>query len=286
MKSPFEKILAKILIVQLKRIEYNFANALKSPNPEFIHDLRVAIRRARFALRLFSPFVSNLKSNKIRKSLDVLNSKFGEVRDIDITILRVKKYSEKKKISGAEIGKLSKALSLKRQDTRQEMLKAIDPVYYEKVIASVKELIDGLEKIKSRSYKENSVSSMINKLANAHLNKLSKWEDKKIDILSSEDLHNIRIAFKRIRYLIEFFSMFKVQKTFKEKIAIFVSFQDVLGRHQDALTVIGIVKKVSLEVGLDKEDILCIIKAEERRARKSRDEFRKKWKQFCKHPKF
>ncbi len=75
------------------------------------------------------------------------------------------------------------------------------------------------------------VYSVVPSLIENHYDKvLTKREG--IHEASLEDLHRLRIYFKRLRYLCEFFSAC-YGKSLKELIGEFVEFQDVLGDVQD-----------------------------------------------------
>lgn len=54
--GTIKSVLAEILTNQLHYIEYNYNALFETSNSERLHDLRVAIRRTRFALRLFASF--------------------------------------------------------------------------------------------------------------------------------------------------------------------------------------------------------------------------------------
>ena len=104
-----------------------------------------------------------------------------------------------------------------------------------------------------------------------------RWGDWNFKKLSSKDLHKIRIDFKRARYLEEFLLTCGMRrKDFKNDIGIFTFFQDILGKHHDALTVIKNVKEASEDIGLNKADIRKVIKSEKMRAKNTKIEFANK----------
>jgi len=279
-----ESALAEILANQLRRIEYNYNGALKGAKPEFLHDMRVAIRRARFALRLFAPFVDSEKCYKIRESLAALNSKSGAVRDLDISIGRLKILFIKHRLNPGIRNRIFSELLAQHKKARGYMLKVLTSSRYEDTIGSIDNFIKELKAIKSAPCKDKDMGKVLNKLTKEHLDKLAKWGNWNVKELSSGDLHKMRIDFKRARYLMEFYLLCKPpQKDIKKDIASFAFFQDILGKHQDALTVINKIKKVSEDIGLDSADVKKIIKSEKRRAKKNRAELGEKWKQFRDH---
>jgi CHAD domain-containing protein len=67
----------------------------------------------------------------------------------------------------------------------------------------------------------------------AVLDRMSKWLNRSAASLSSNDLHELRIEFKGLRYTTEFFSDLYAGKM-RRVIRGFVQFQDCLGLFQDA----------------------------------------------------
>lgn len=72
---------ASACLIQLQR---NEAGAIASENPEFVHQARVAIRRLRSALKLFSPALSVDFIAVYSPRWQELARKLGEVRDWDV----------------------------------------------------------------------------------------------------------------------------------------------------------------------------------------------------------
>src|SRR5208337_559682 len=65
--------------------------------------------------------------------------------------------------------------------------------------------------------------------------KLALWMDHAPQTLTDPELHRIRILFKRLRYMCEFFRPLLGEEA-TGLIGSFVGFQDCLGLHQDAAT--------------------------------------------------
>jgi len=276
-----EALLAGILANQLRRIEFNYDGAREGSDPERLHDLRVAIRRARFALRLFAPFVDSAKCHKIRESLAGLNSKSSEVRDLDISIGRLKILFIKHRMDTGIRNKIFRELLERHKQARHHMLKALTSSCYEETISSISGFIKELKEKRSGSCKGENIGRIFNKLTRVHADKLSNWGNWSSKDLSSKDLHKMRIDFKRARYLMEFLSACnEAQKSVKKYETVFESLQDILGKHQDSMTVIKNVREASEKAGLDDVDIKKIVKSEKKRAKKSRTEFESRWEKL------
>jgi CHAD domain-containing protein len=283
--NSVESALAGILTDHLRGIEHNYNGTLNGSDPRCLHDMRVAIRRARFALKLFAPLVNKKKCNKIRESLGVLSLRSGEVRDLDISIARLKKLFTKKQFSLDIRKKLFSELSYRHKKARRRMLETLTSSLYADTIRLIREFIKELKEISPEPCKDGKIGKTFNNFTKELSGKLLKWGKWNIKKLSSKNLHKMRIDFKRARYLTEFIlTCGLAQKDTKKDMAMFAFFQDILGKHHDALTVTKKVKKASENIGLYEADVEKIIKSEKMRAKKSRKEFLYKWRKLRETP--
>jgi CHAD domain-containing protein len=59
--------------------------ALHTEDPEYIHQMRVAMRRLRAALRIFSPLLpTRLHLSVLKEVFTPLMAQLGQVRDLDV----------------------------------------------------------------------------------------------------------------------------------------------------------------------------------------------------------
>ena len=74
----------RILGGEAWRMKANAPGAVKDLDSEFVHDLRVATRRARFACRLFAAVLGEQRRDGIRAELSWIAGLLGGVRDLDV----------------------------------------------------------------------------------------------------------------------------------------------------------------------------------------------------------
>jgi len=72
--------------ILLRRLAFEVGHAAGAPNPESIHDLRVAVRRLNVCLRVFARFYPEKAGKRIRDRLGTLMELAGAVRNLDITL--------------------------------------------------------------------------------------------------------------------------------------------------------------------------------------------------------
>ena len=78
---------------QLTTMLLNEAGARFGDDPEFVHDMRVAIRRARAAAKLYGNYFRARSIRRIRKGLQRTARALGAVRDLDVAILRLESFA-------------------------------------------------------------------------------------------------------------------------------------------------------------------------------------------------
>lgn len=179
----------------------NESGARESDDPEFIHQLRVALRRLRSALRLFSPalpaaFVDNW-SDGLKEAADGL----GAARDLDVMLAEVLSPVAESGLADDSTQRLI-AMAVDRRDrektaTREQLLAAS---HGRQMLALAADLMalesDALVK-----------SANLTTFARLQLTQLRKRARKRYSAaadLHPDRLHALRVALKRLRYGVEF----------------------------------------------------------------------------------
>ena len=73
----------------LEHLQQNHPGAVASDDPEYIHQMRVATRRLRAALRLFAPVLPEHFAESLRTPLSVLMKQLGLARDLDVLLAEI-----------------------------------------------------------------------------------------------------------------------------------------------------------------------------------------------------
>lgn len=176
-----------------------------SDDPESIHRMRVASRRLRTALVIFQDCLPVKKSEKFRKKIRKLAGSLGEARDADVKIEFLKEFlsrlPEKKYNDGI------KRLLLRTEQARKKLqpglVKSIDD-------AVNNGLFEEMEKAFKNSFQKGKSGNSIRK----KFQKETKWRLEEVmeyeNIIKLpervEELHDMRIAVKHLRYCLEFFT--------------------------------------------------------------------------------
>ncbi len=219
----------QILKTNLEKLKKNAAHILRTFDPEKIHDMRVAMRRLRAAIKTFKRILPN-KAQKIRAELRKMSLILGKKRDLDVFSEFIRKTVNAKSIS---LQKLAKQSDQSRKQIRS-MLKS----------KRYARLIESLEQLKAVSTRQNILKVSRNRIRK-ELNKVLEIGSSIHSKVDDKALHKFRISIKKLRYVSEFFEpifskyIFSL-KSFIEKTK---KVQDILGEHQDAISGISMLHR-------------------------------------------
>ena len=108
----------KVLGQQTVKMRANIAGTIEGEDPEYLHDLRVATRRLRSALRLFAGVLGPRRSDALRRDLGWMAQHLGTVRDLDVFILNLREQARRLGEADAIAALLTAELVRRRQPAR------------------------------------------------------------------------------------------------------------------------------------------------------------------------
>lgn len=243
----------------LQRVNNRVIKYLKDPNAKQIHDVRTAIRR------LDATFLTLPKKYRNGSSLSeyVLKCKElfkvnSEIRDFDIIYEKLQKYpSNAQRDSVIEVLKATRGSSLEHAKTLARSVKSTD----------ISKIIDRI------GVTEKELQKRYNKILSRLISKIeSTFPDVLTNPLAIEELHDLRIACKKLRYMLELLpdenkSAMQIRKTLQR-------LQDILGAIHDYDFTTGYLKSL----GQSPKEIQEIINIENEERRLKFEEFLK----YCK----
>lgn len=190
--------------------------ALDFRDPEGVHDMRVASRRVRSALRDFAPHLRKTKVAPSTKHLKEIADKLGAVRDHDVAILALEKLQKRAnpEISSG-LQRIIDDQKARLDPARKELVQALN---YKKLFqlkrsfrhaivdsivsqAATKQPGSGTTFKSGPSYRVYARSTLLKRLKDLEALSLSLYEPHKV-----KPLHEMRIAAKRLRYAMELFA--------------------------------------------------------------------------------
>ncbi|MEW6060592.1 MAG: CHAD domain-containing protein [Bacteroidota bacterium] len=236
------KALAKRFSILLTEI----ANVRKKDDAEAIHDMRVASRRFHAAAQIFSDCCSGLILAECERYVRKLRKSAGAIRDSDVQRLFVerllKKSTPRRYLPGLQ--RLLLRLAQRREKRYKKILSAINTFEKSGVIEKMKRALSlplptRRSTVTLRQHAAEAIAS--------HLATFLSYEQYVHQSSALDELHQMRIAAKRLRYVMEIFNP-AYNGALTPYLRIVRSIQDTLGEMRDCA-----VWLLSVPVFLDKE---------------------------------
>jgi len=216
-------------------------------DPEQVHDMRVATRRLRAALKLFAEALP-VRADRFRQELKWVGTVLGEVRDLDVQLARLEEWGGHASAADRDaLEELRVVLESEHAAARARLMAALDGARYERLVA-------GFGGMLRQGPLRRSPASRVPILAAApdlvgRRYRSVRRRGRRIDPDSSgEDYHALRIRTKRLRYAVEFVGPVYGKRA-RRLARRLVALQDLLGDHQDALVAVDRLRGLVEEVG-------------------------------------
>ncbi|NVD97826.1 CHAD domain-containing protein [Massilia sp. BJB1822] len=220
---------AAVMAECLRHIEANAPGVAARGDAEFLHQMRVGLRRLNAALRLFGK-VRPLPE-ALRLEVKWLDAALGPARDWEVlansTLPRITASAP------AHLG-LARLLQLAQEAAQRHNASAAQAV----ASARCRTLLDALHAWALQTPQGlPQPNARLKRFATALLDSAEKRLRRRAQHLSQAGqrrLHRSRIAAKRLRYALEFFASLYPQRPTRHRIAALAAFQDALGAINDA----------------------------------------------------
>jgi len=178
----------------------NVSGAIDGREPEYLHQLRVGIRRCRTVLRVF-------KAKRLERRLRKLTKALGEARDWDVFVARFNKGKARRRLAHARC--------------REVLSSAEFRAFF----------VEAQNWARGQSRADDSHLTGFATKALSRLHRKALKRARHIDWHDEEGRHAVRIAARRLRYACDFFSpCFKDARRYVRGLS---DLQDVLGELND-----------------------------------------------------
>jgi triphosphatase len=224
----------------LRQIQVNEQGTLESNDPEFLHQMRVALRRLRSTFSAFSRALPPDCEAPVKTDLRWLGSRLGPARDWDVFVTETLPAVQAAVGESARFGPLVTAAQSRRAAAHRELRRGLRSRRYPQVMLGLSCWLA------SRAWHEGADEEQLARLgvpvrgyAQAELER--RYErvikrGRKLAGLDAPGRHELRIAIKKLRYSVEFFaSLFDpdASQALRTRLA---RLQDILGTMNDAAT--------------------------------------------------
>jgi CHAD domain-containing protein len=245
-------------------------------DPEDVHAIRVASRRARAMLRAARPILDPSWSEPLRDDLKWLGSSLGRRRDLDVLIGRLQ--AEIEQLDEPERTAAAAIVERLAADRETAQAVAVDALRSDRYYA----LLDQLEAaVRGPRVRRGEVS--LRKLARKEFGRVRKAAEKLGPASSDEELHRARILGKRARYTAELAEA-EVGEPANQVVERAKAFQDVLGGHQDAIVAEARLRELLADLDTTGAAFAAgrLVERERDRRREAREALPKAWRKLDK----
>jgi triphosphatase len=177
--------------------------------PEALHQMRVALRRLRTALKLFETVVADDAYPKLVAGLEWLTAELDQGRDIDVLIEETFRPAAARFHDQAGLAALGERLLKARTRAYDRTLAVLDTPRYLNLVIDVAAWIEcGRWSLPEEALFAARADAPIEAMAGEGLDKLRrqvKQRGAKLKRLDPRSRHRLRIRAKRLRYALEFF---------------------------------------------------------------------------------
>jgi CHAD domain-containing protein len=176
---------------------------------EDLHDMRVAVRRMRVALGIFEEFFSRKALRRHLSGLRRVGSVLGRVRDLDVSLERAEQFQGSlPEGERAGLAPLFRTWGEQRQKARAEMLGFLDSPVYGEFVAEFNLFVSTTGADVRKRYRRGREPLLVRHAAPSMIYQMLAAVRAYEGVLAEatlEQLHALRIEFKRLRYTLEYF---------------------------------------------------------------------------------
>ena len=268
----------KAMLVEFVRMLTHEPGTRDGGDPEDLHQMRVATRRLRSALRVFGDGYRRKAIRPYRRRLRDTARALGDVRDLDVLIADIARYRE----TFPALDLVIEQVDRRRQKARGSLVDWLDDKAYRRFVKDFDDFLTtpgkGLKTVDDDDIVPFQVRHVVPPMLHERLAAVRAF-DTRIDGAAPDTLHRLRIAFKRLRYASAFFTgvLGTAMDDFIDELK---AMQDLLGRLNDiavAHRLLGKLKKLDATGTAAMEHYLAAL-AEEQAALLAR--FPEAWAHF------
>ncbi|MEO8411016.1 MAG: CHAD domain-containing protein [Propionivibrio sp.] len=243
--SPVDAFRA-IALACLSQLQRNEAGAIAGGNPEYVHQARVAIRRLRSALKLFAPVLSPPFVGVYSPRWRELASQLGGARDWDVFLDETLAPLEEAFPGDPDLAQLRARSEKIKARAQIAAGKALTQPLYSQLLLAFAAALFRVEPPTIAAHGKLSGVSM-RKFARRRLSKRASMIAALVaehGKMNAERRHELRIAFKKLRYAIEFFAPLLPGKPLEKYQASLSRIQDLLGILNDQVSASRLIKQM------------------------------------------
>jgi CHAD domain-containing protein len=238
-QMPAPVAVATLLLRLLDTLEQNVDGVIRDIDTEFLHDLRVSVRRTRSAIKLLGDVLSAGLAEQYGPEFKWLGDLTTPTRDLDVHLLSLPALAEQLRAASPEDLEPFRAFLARR---RAREFKALVTVmrsqrfrtvtdHWRKALVEVR---DAAPPRKRRTEHRLTAAELATSRTARVFRRVTAQGSAITEASKPESLHDLRKRCKELRYLLEFFAPLYDPVAYKKVIGDLKQLQDCLGEFQDS----------------------------------------------------
>lgn len=241
----FRRVLAGLA----RTIDANLDGAVRAVDPEFLHDLRIAVRRTRAVLSEARGVLAKAGRSRFRDELRWLGSVTSAARDLDVYVIEWPGYVAP--LGPETVQQLQPVLEhilTRRRDEHAALAAFLTSARARDLLATWMAWLESDDAGDQAPQAERPLGEVVARRLVAAQDQLLESGRAIVSTSPATDLHELRKEAKKLRYLIECFGSVLGAGPRKEFVKHLKALQDNLGEFQDAEVHSDRLRAISLEL--------------------------------------
>jgi CHAD domain-containing protein len=243
---------AAVLRSLIDVVAFNIDGAIVGDDVEYLHQLRIAVRRSRTVQRQFRGAFPALELPGLRSDFRWLQRATGTARDLDVHVEEFEKLAElvPESLRGA-LEPLRVTLVAHRHGAREDLARTLRSQRLQELLSDWERLLESLVElpVEDRPAAERSIGSLTGERVGAVYARMLRMGEAIGPDTPAESYHELRKKGKDLRYLLELFGMPLFDRdVVAPLVRALKGLQDLLGRHQDREVQVTLVRSLADEV--------------------------------------
>lgn len=228
-QTPARYAMAAVLLRLLDTLEAGVDGTVRDTDTEFLHDLRICVRRTRSALKLAGDVLPDGLAPRFRREFTWLGDATTPVRDLDVYLLNYPAMSAGLvSATPADLGPFQDYLARRRRSERRRLVRALRSPRFARLTRDWRAALTGVT---------GGGDPVIADLAAGRIGRLHRRVVAKGSAITAnsppERLHDLRKRCKELRYALEFFAPLHDPGIHRKAVRDLKRLQDCLGTFQD-----------------------------------------------------
>jgi CHAD domain-containing protein len=213
-------------------VQANLGGTLRDTDPEFLHDLRIAVRRTRTALKLARGVITETERAAFAAEFRWLGDLSTPARDLDVYLLGYPAMAGSlTAASPADLAPFGDYLRGRRAGAQRELARGLRSRRFERLAESWRQAV--AETSAGAPARPTAAELAARLIRRAHRRVLARATAAQPSA-PAEALHDLRKRCKELRYALEMFASLADPRLHRQAVRDLKGLQDCLGEFQDA----------------------------------------------------